>query len=227
VKPNRGFRSATPIVRIRVSANPMMQVTCSPESLNPEVRLHLLRLARRTATNHLAGRSSPSDPNPAIAGRFGGAFTTFWAGEKRLRGCIGSFEPTERLDRTVQEVTRASLKDPRFAASPITLSELPSLRIELSILSHLQPTKDPLSLQPGLHGILIRVRGRSGCFLPHVATEHSWSAREFVENCCVLKADLARDGWRDPAAELFLFTADVFSESARPGQVSRASHRAR
>ena len=36
---------------------------------------------------------------------------------------------------------------------PVTLAEVPALKIEVSVLSELEPIADPLSLEIGKHGI--------------------------------------------------------------------------
>ena len=177
-----------------------------------EQKRALLRAARNTACDMLGRTLGPPQPESAIDGRFGGAFVTFWAG-KRLRGCVGSFASTDDIIATVREVTRRSLADPRFASHAITADELSDLEIEISILSALEPTTDPLALQRGIHGIMITRGSKSGCFLPQVGTESGWSTEEFLCNCCTMKAGLPAGAWREGDTEVSLFTADVFSES--------------
>jgi len=178
-----------------------------------EHRRRLLAVAREAAGAILRG-TTPALPaeTPAIPGRFGGAFVTFWS-RKRLRGCVGTFTPTTDILATIQQVTEDALNDERFRAHPIAAEELKCLEIEISVLSDLQATDDPGALIPGLHGILVRRGPRSGCFLPQVAGERNWSAEEFLSNCCSMKAGLPPDAWRHADTEVLLFTADVFSES--------------
>jgi AmmeMemoRadiSam system protein A len=105
--------------------------------------------------------------------------------------------------------------DPRFFADPITPRELKHLDVEISVLSPLQRTKDPLSLQLGVHGIYIKSGVSSGCFLPQVATETGWDKEEFLSYCCSHKAGLAPDAWKDPDTEVYLFTAEVFGADVK------------
>jgi AmmeMemoRadiSam system protein A len=129
----------------------------------------------------------------------------------RLRGCIGQFTSDVPLIELVAEMAKASATgDPRFLADPITARELKQLDIEISALSPLQRTDDPLSLRLGVDGIYIKRGYASGCFLPQVATETGWSKEEFLSYCCSHKAGLAPDAWREAQTEVFLFTADVF-----------------
>ncbi len=171
-----------------------------------------MALARATAAAALGAPSGSVTERTRIEGTYGGAFVTFWSGTS-LRGCMGRFGSTDDIVRTVEAVTKSTLEDPRFASCRVTAAELPSLNIEVSILSDLEPTSDPASLTPGTHGITVRRGMRSGCFLPKVASDRGWSAEEFLSNCCSMKAGLPADAWRDPETEVLLFTADVFSES--------------
>jgi AmmeMemoRadiSam system protein A len=129
----------------------------------------------------------------------------------RLRGCIGQFTSGRPLIELVVEMAKASAtNDPRFLADPITTDELEQLDVEISVLSPLQKTDDPLSLRLGIDGIYIIGKGASGCFLPQVATETGWSKEEFLSYCCAHKAGLPANAWKDPATEVYLFTAEVF-----------------
>ncbi len=185
-------------------------------------RQQLLQLARATARQAL-GAADPVDlETPLIEGRFGGVFVTFWR-KKVLRGCVGTFVPTNDIASSVVAMTRASLRDSRFASNPITAAELDKLDIDLSVLSDPEPTDDPLSLIPGVHGVIVRQGRHTGCFLPKVATERGWSAEKLLSQCCVMKAGLAADAWRSPDTEVKLFQADVLSESERSGDAATRS----
>jgi AmmeMemoRadiSam system protein A len=171
----------------------------------------LLKVARGTVEaviNHWPAEKPKSD-DPELNEPCG-CFVTL-KNHGRLRGCIGQFISKSPLIELVAEMAKASVTgDPRFTANPITTGELQQLDIEISVLSPLQRTDDPLSLRLGVDGIYIR-RGRtSGCFLPQVATETGWSKEEFLSYCCSHKAGLAPNAWQDPETEVNLFTAEVF-----------------
>ena len=175
----------------------------------------LLQLARESITAQLQGKSLPNWPllQEEPVG-YGGAFVTLRnvRNGHRLRGCIGQFHPTELLGSIVQSMAVAALDDPRFRSVPVKLSELSDLRIEISILSPMERTNDPLSLVPGVHGIFICRDGQSGCFLPQVAVEQQWDQHELLSYCCTEKAGLDPEAWRDPQTEVYLFEAIIFSE---------------
>jgi AmmeMemoRadiSam system protein A len=129
----------------------------------------------------------------------------------RLRGCIGQFISDRPLIELVVEMAKASATgDPRFLADPITADELEQMDVEISVLSPLQRTDDPLTLELGTHGIYIKKGRASGCFLPQVATETGWTKEQFLSYCCSHKAGLAPDAWKEQDTEVYFFTADVF-----------------
>ena len=98
-----------------------------------------------------------------------------------------------------------------FGGDRITADELPDLDIEISVLSPMKKTDDPLSLRLGIDGIYITNGRTSGCFLPQVATETGWNEEDFLSFCCAHKAGLAPDAWKtDPDVEVYLFTAEIF-----------------
>jgi len=139
-----------------------------------------------------------------------GCFVTLKT-QGRLRGCIGQFTSDIPLIELVAEMAKSSVSaDPRFVNDRLTVDELNQLEIEISVLSPLERTDDPLSLRPGIDGIYIKKGFASGCFLPQVATEAGWSKEEFLSYCCAHKAGLSSDAWKDPDTEVYLFTAEVF-----------------
>lgn len=172
----------------------------------------LLQLARQTVAAQLKGEPLPSLPElEQGSSRFGGAFVTLHSG-RQLRGCIGRFNPPGGLAETVQQMALWALEDPRFRQRPVRLDELEHLRIEISILSPMVRTADPLSLVPGVHGIYIRRGIGTGCFLPQVATEQEWDRETFLSRCCEGKAGLPADAWKSPETEVYLFEAEVLEE---------------
>ena len=171
----------------------------------------LLKIARDTveASIQKTPEPKPQSDDPELNASCG-CFVTL-KNRGRLRGCIGQFISDTPLIELIAEMAKASTtSDPRFFADPIRASELEHLDIEVSVLSPLERTDDPLSLRLGVDGIYIK-RGRfSGCFLPQVADETGWTKEQFLEYCCTHKAGLAADAWKDPETEVYFFTAEVF-----------------
>jgi AmmeMemoRadiSam system protein A len=147
-----------------------------------------------------------------------GAFVTLHKGG-RLRGCIGYIESLKPLYQTVCECAMAAaLHDPRF--DPVAPEELPSLHLEISVLSPLEDISAE-QVEVGRHGLLVSRGPQRGVLLPQVAVEWKWDARQFLEETC-LKAGLPPDAWRH-GARIQAFTAQVFAEphgSPRPARHS-------
>ena len=182
-------------------------------NLSEAARRELLSIARRCLQAAAGGAPAPeiNCEIPELAGP-GGCFVTY-KNAGRLRGCIGCFESPGPLCATVAEYARTSAtQDYRFAASPITPEELPQIDIEVSVLSPREKIENPLDLELGVHGIYIEKGGRSGCFLPQVATEHNMSKERFLSECCAGKAGLPPEAWRDPDVDVHVFTAEIISE---------------
>lgn len=179
--------------------------------MNDEQRHTLLATAKASVRAAVTGVPVPKPrfEDPVLTALCG-CFVTLKSGE-RLRGCIGQFVADRPLIELVAEMAKAAAtSDPRFTGSRIAVRELTGLDIEISVLSSLERTKDPLSLRLGVDGIYIKRGYASGCFLPQVATETGWAAEEFLSYCCSHKAGLPADAWKDPATEVYLFTAEVF-----------------
>jgi len=184
-----------------------MTFTCMDEAQ----RRTLLEIARDTV-KAVVTKSSLPDPrsdDPALTAPCGCFVTLKTHG--RLRGCIGQFISDRPLIELVVEMAEASAsKDPRFFDHPLTVRDLSNLEIEISVLSPLERTDNPLNLQLGVHGIYLKRGYAAGCFLPQVATETGWTREEFLSYCCSHKAGLPADAWKDPKTEVYLFTAEVF-----------------
>ncbi len=181
----------------------------APRELGAEERASLLRAARRAIAEHLAGRALPvvDDAGEALQEPRGAFVSLHKAG--RLRGCIGTFEASAPLIRTVQRMAvSAATSDPRFP--PVTEQELPQLALEISVLSPLREVR-PQEVTVGQHGVYITRGTRRGVLLPQVATEHGWDRQTFLQHTC-LKAGLPPEAWQDPRTMIEAFTAEVFGE---------------
>lgn len=179
--------------------------------MNDDSKQMLLKTAREAVIAAVKGQSAvaPTSDEPELVSACG-CFVTL-KNRGRLRGCIGQFISDRPLIELVSEMAvSAATRDPRFITDPIKPAELELLDIEISVLSPLKKTDDPLSLRLGIDGIYITHGHKSGCFLPQVATETGWTQRQFLTHCCEQKAQLPPDAWEKNDTDVSLFTADVF-----------------
>ncbi len=183
--------------------------------MQPQQCQTLLRIAREVIVAVVRGQSPPRhESSEPIFAEHRGCFVTI-KNRGRLRGCIGTFIAETPLLRSIEQMAEAATRDPRFPLDRLKPVELDQIDIEISVLSPLKKTDQPLSLELGKHGIYIRRGQNAGCFLPQVATELGWSKEEFLCHCCASKAGLEPDAWQDVETEVLLFTAEVFKESAK------------
>lgn len=178
-------------------------------SLSDTDRRSLLALARG-AIVEAVNRQKPAAKAPytGILAEKHGVFVTLQV-SGRLRGCIGVVEAYEPLgDALAHAAASAALRDPRF--SPAQPEEVAALRIEISLLSPLEPIR-PEDVEIGRHGLLI-IQGQSrGLLLPQVAVEHKFSLEQFLDETC-RKAGLKAGAWEDPETRIFGFSCEVFAE---------------
>lgn len=180
--------------------------------LNPTQKKRLLEIARKAIEEYLSSaRRRDFQEEDVRLKEISGAFVTLHK-RKELRGCIGNIIGQKPLFETVRDMAiESAAADPRF--NPVTKEELKEIEIEISVLSPLKKISRIDEFQLGVHGVLVRRGFAQGVFLPQVATETGWSKEEFLSYLCAHKAGLSPDAWKDPATEIFIFSAQVFSEN--------------
>lgn len=179
--------------------------------LNKEQRKRLIEIARSSIENYLKNgkKSALTEDDPVLSEKMGAFVTLREHGE--LRGCIGNLVGNQPLYLTIRDMAiEAAVGDPRFM--PVKLPELKNIDIEISVLSPLKKVDSAEAIEMGRHGVLIRKGFNSGVFLPQVATETGWSKEEFLSQLCAHKAGIPADAWKDKSTEIYIFTAEVFSE---------------
>jgi AmmeMemoRadiSam system protein B/AmmeMemoRadiSam system protein A len=160
----------------------------------------LLPVARAALAQAL-GQAQPPDPlggSPWL-NQPGASFVTLNA-QGRLRGCIGSLVAHRTLLEDVKaNAVAAGLRDPRF--KPVTVAELGSIEIDVSVLSAPQPMPvaseaDALArLRPGVDGLVFVFGKQRSTFLPQVWAQLPKPA-DFLAQL-KRKAGLAPDFWSD------------------------------
>lgn len=83
-----------------------------------------------------------------------------------LRGCIGTFHPTEPTiaHETVRNAISAATCDPRFTC--LQTNELGSLEYTVDVLTQPAPVKDRGELDPRRYGVIVQAGARRGLLLP-------------------------------------------------------------
>ena len=193
--------------------SPSIEKRAGNQGLDPQQRKELLKIARQTVEMY-AAEGKIYQPNQADF-LFKEDRATFVTIRKngQLRGCIGSLTAEEPLILAVRDMAiQASSEDPRFPS--VKKEELKDLNYEISVLSVPEKVKTAEEIILGKHGVILRKEGHSGVFLPKVAEELGNNKETFLNELCSQKAGLSKDCWQDPKTDIYVFTADEFSEAA-------------
>jgi AmmeMemoRadiSam system protein A len=127
-----------------------------------------VKLARETIENYIKyGNiiSPPKDLPEEIINQKAGAFVSLKK-YGNLRGCIGTFLPTEEniAAEIIRNAISAATGDPRFP--PVTISELSDLTISVDILSPPEEVEDVSQLNPKKYGVIVSSGFKKGLLLP-------------------------------------------------------------
>jgi len=181
------------------------------QMLTKEQRKKLLEIARSSIETFLKTEEKFNIlESDILLNKEMGAFVTLRE-HGQLRGCIGNLSVKQPLYLTIRDMAiEAATGDPRFPR--VQSADFKNIEIEISVLSPLQRVSSADDIQLGIHGVVVRRGFRSGVFLPQVAQETGWTKEEFLSYLCAHKAGLSQDAWKDKSTELYVFTAEVFSE---------------
>ncbi len=83
-----------------------------------------------------------------------------------LRGCIGTFQPTESTiaRETVRNAISAATCDPRFTC--VRAEELHAVEYTVDVLTPPEPVKGRSELDPRRYGVIVQAGARRGLLLP-------------------------------------------------------------
>ncbi len=198
------------IVKRRVEKKTEKRADEDIPELSQEEEKTLLTIARETVEHYVRGESVPnfSVKSEKLNEKWGVFVTLTERGN--LRGCIGLIRGVEPLYLGVKEMAiSAATKDPRF--SPVQPKELKDIKIEISVLTPMVKVNDPSEIVVGRDGLYVQYGFYSGLLLPQVATEYGWDRAQFLQETCH-KAGLPGNCWKQEGAQLYRFSALIFSE---------------
>ncbi len=126
----------------------------------------LVRLARETVETYIKQGKTPQlgELTPEMKERAGVFVSIHKLGE--LRGCIGTFEPTQKniADETIANAISSATRVPRFP--PIAPGELKDLTYSVDVLTPPEPIKSQDQLDPKKYGVIVEAGWRRGLLLP-------------------------------------------------------------
>lgn len=180
------------------------------KELNTQEQEILLSIARQAIVDQVqTGRYEVEPREEKSLNSRSGCFVSIKQ-QGKLRGCIGNFQSELPLFTEVAEMAVSSAtNDPRFY--PMQKADLQDFQLEISVLSPLEKIEDIEDIEVGKHGIYLEKSFHRGVLLPQVASEHRWDRKTFLMQTCI-KAGLPTDAWKTEDAEIYIFSAQIFSE---------------
>ncbi len=120
----------------------------------------LVQLARETIETYIRKGQTidpPLELTPEMQEQ-AGAFVSLHDGQDNLRGCIGTFMPTQDnvALEVIQNAISAATRDPRFP--PLMSEELDGLDIKVDVLSAPEPVPGPEALDAKRYGVIVQAR---------------------------------------------------------------------
>ncbi|MEW6429938.1 MAG: AmmeMemoRadiSam system protein A [Myxococcota bacterium] len=171
----------------------------------------LLKLARETLVEAFGG-PKVAVPDQAWLMEPRAVFVTLHK-HGELRGCVGQLTARFPLFEAVRQAAKAAaFHDSRF--KPLGPEELAEVRIEVSVLSPLEPldvateAEALAALRPGVDGVVLTHGAKSGVFIPEVWKQLP-EPREFLEH---LKRKAGLPQVWQPGTRVERFTAEQWSE---------------
>ena len=126
----------------------------------------LVQLARKTVEAFISEGKviEPEELTPEMEAK-AGVFVSIHK-NRELRGCIGTFEPTQKnvAEETIANAISSATRDPRFPR--ITPDELADLDYNVDVLTSPEPVKSQNQLDPRKYGVIVESGFRRGLLLP-------------------------------------------------------------
>ncbi len=150
-----------------------------------------VKLAREAAETYVKEGSTITPPDkltPELKETAGVFVSIHKFGE--LRGCIGTFEPTQKnvAEEIIVNAISSATRDPRFP--PVAPKELKDLEYSVDLLTKPEPVKNKDKLDPKKYGVIVECGLRRGLLLPDL--EGVDSVDQQIDICCQ-KAGIAPD----------------------------------
>ena len=150
----------------------------------------LVRLAKETVETFVKeGKTpQPAELMPEMKERAG----VFVSIHKRgaLRGCIGTFEPTQEniAQEIIANAVSSATRDPRFP--PVAPNELKDLDYSVDVLTSPEPIESQDQLDPKKYGVIVEAGFRRGLLLPDL---EGVDTVDYQIDICRQKAGIASD----------------------------------
>ncbi len=128
----------------------------------------LVKLAKETVESYVSqGKIPQPEKLTSEMQERAGVFVSIHMGDE-LRGCIGTFEPTEKnvAEEIITNAVSSATRDPRFL--PITPEELEDLNYSVDVLTTPESIESKDQLDPKKYGVIVEAGWRRGLLLPNL-----------------------------------------------------------
>ncbi len=164
----------------------------------------LVRLAKETVETYVKTRKiikPPAKLAPEMKEQAGVFVSLHKLGQ--LRGCIGTFEPTQATvaEEVIRNAISSATGDPRF--SPVKARELGYLTYSVDVLTKPEPVNDKEALDAKKYGVIVECGYRRGLLLPDLEGVDTPDAQ--IDICC-------QKGGISPGEPLKLYRFEVKRE---------------
>ena len=139
-------------------------------------------------------RINPSNAPKNLKNNRKGVFVTI-KNSGKLRGCIGTINPSKDLADTLISCTISACNDPRM--KPINKEEFPNLSYEVSLINPVERLEKNERTNPEKEGIVVKESGKVGVLLPGLNNVNSFEKQLKIakrkagikpkENCKIYK----------------------------------------
>jgi len=156
------------------------------------VEMHpLVKLAQKTVETYVKEGKIPPPPGKftrEMKERAGVFVSIHKLGD--LRGCIGTFEPTQKnvAEEVMNNAISSATRDPRFP--PVAPEELAQLDYKVDVLTTPEPVADESHLDPKKYGVIVESGFRRGLLLPDL---EGVDTVDYQIDICRQKAGIAPD----------------------------------
>jgi hypothetical protein len=128
----------------------------------------LVQLAKKTIETYVRSKktlSPPDDLTPEMQQQ-AGTFVSLHTKDGALRGCIGTFQPTQPsvAEEVIHNAISAATRDPRF--HPVQPDELDDLDISVDVLTEPETVDRISELDAKKYGVIVQSGWRRGLLLP-------------------------------------------------------------
>ena len=107
-----------------------------------------------------------------------------WDKDGQQAGCVGTFDQNEKLGVNIARMAVSAANDHRYP--PLTIEDIPRLKVKISLLSDFENIEDPMDWIVGTHGMRLHFNEdgneMGATYLPNVISDAGWNKLETLDS---------------------------------------------